>query len=98
MSNIKMDPVFAIFVMLAFIFSVVAVGANSNNVTIISGKIYNENNNDPFTSGADITIRCREITQTTESLSDGSYNSTFTEANCPVGSDVTINATSGSLS
>ena len=67
--------------------------------TLIAGKIYNSDYSETI-SGASVEVTCNSYTETTTSLSDGSYAVTFNETgqnSCNNGSTVEVYAEKGGL-
>ena len=60
--------------------------------TVVAGRITNPNNNPKWVEGADVTVVCNTATETTKTFSKGFYVIFFEDAECPVGSSVTVTA------
>ncbi len=64
--------------------------------TIVAGKIYNSDYTD-IISGADVDVTCNDTTLSEVSETDGTYAVSFESEDCPIGSEVTVEATKGDL-
>lgn len=65
--------------------------------TVVSGKIYNSDFSEVI-EGADVSVDCNSKILDTESLSDGAYAVVFDSEDCPLGSEVKVDASKGTMS
>lgn len=64
--------------------------------TLVAGKIYNSDYSDVI-SGADVDVTCNDTTVSDTSEADGTYAVSFESETCPIGSEVTVEASKGDL-
>jgi hypothetical protein len=78
---------------------VTVIGAVSAE-TIVTGVVYDATQGTPIVgvSDADVTVTCNGYNEEADSGSDGSYQVTFTTAECDVGDSLSVHAEKGSLS
>ena len=85
--NYNMERLLTLIMLGMFLMSVSVVSAE----TLIAGKIYNADYSDTVYN-ATVEVTCNGNLETTDSLSDGTYEVTYDESNCQSGDDLSVYA------